>query len=70
MQQFGQILTIVGLTTAVVGLLLSFGVKIPLLGRLPGDIYIERGNFKLYFPVATSIVLSLSFTLIMNIFKK
>lgn len=70
MQQFGQILTIVGLTTAVVGLLLSFGVKIPLLGRLPGDIYIERGNFKLYFPIATSIVLSLSFTLIMNIFKK
>ena len=52
------------------GLLFSVGSKIPWLGRLPGDIYIQRGNFTFYFPLATSIVISLIITLVLYLFRR
>ncbi len=63
----GRMLLGIGALLVVVGLLLVVADRFPGLriGRLPGDIAIERGRFKLYFPLATSIVLSLVLTLIL-----
>jgi hypothetical protein len=58
----GRLLIIVGLVIAGIGLLVSFGLP---LGRLPGDITLRRGNFTFYFPLATSILVSIVLTLLM-----
>jgi hypothetical protein len=58
----GRLLVVVGLVVAGLGLLLSLGGKVPGLGRLPGDIVIERGGFRLCLPLATSLLLSLILT--------
>ena len=55
----GKILVLFGAVMVVVGLLLMVFEKIPLLGKLPGDIHIKKENVELYFPIVTSIVLSL-----------
>jgi hypothetical protein len=68
--EFGKILLILGILFVVIGLLLMLGPKIPLLGKLPGDFMVRRGNFTLYFPLATSILLSIVLTLIFFIFRK
>jgi len=68
--EFGKLLLILGILFVVIGLLLMLGPKIPLLGKLPGDFVVRRGNFTLYFPLATSILLSIVLTLIFFIFRK
>jgi hypothetical protein len=55
---FGWLLVIVGLVTAAVGLVWLLAPSVPWLGRLPGDIRIERENFRFYFPLATCLLLS------------
>jgi hypothetical protein len=65
MQPIGKFLIIVGLLLVVIGGLLLLSGKIPWLGRLPGDIVIQRKNFTFYFPLATSILLSILLTLIL-----
>ena len=55
-------LVIVGVLLAAVGLVWLFGPSIPWLGKLPGDIAIERENFRFYFPLTTCILLSLLLT--------
>ncbi len=62
LQPLGRLLIVVGLVIAGLGLVLSLGGRIPGLGRLPGDIVIERGGFRFYLPLATSILLSLVLT--------
>jgi hypothetical protein len=62
LQPLGRLLMVVGLVLAGLGLLLTLGGRIPGLGRLPGDIVVERGNFRLYLPLATSLLLSLVLT--------
>jgi hypothetical protein len=70
MNELGKTLFIIGLVIAGLGLFIwLFGMKRS-GGLLPGDIYIERGNFRFYFPVVTCIVLSLILTLIFSIFKR
>ena len=64
----GKIIFIFGLVIAAVGLLLMFGPRIPWLGKLPGDLVIKRDNFTFYFPLATSLVLSLILTLLFRYF--
>lgn len=64
MVPFGKILIALGAVLVGVGLLLTFFDKVPLLGKLPGDIHIKRENFQFYFPIATSVALSLLLTLI------
>lgn len=66
----GRILIFVGLAIVVLGLLLTFSGKIPLIGRLPGDMVFRRGNFTFYFPLATSILLSILLTVILWLFRK
>jgi hypothetical protein len=60
----GRLLLIVGLLIAVAGLIIMVAGRLPWIGRLPGDIRIERGNWTFYFPLATSIVVSLVLTLL------
>ena len=65
MMSIGKTLIVLGVVLVGVGLLVTFFDKIPFLGKLPGDIHIKRDNFQFYFPIATSVVLSLLFTLIL-----
>ncbi|MBI3970830.1 MAG: DUF2905 domain-containing protein [Chloroflexi bacterium] len=66
----GKFILIAGLVLAGVGLLLLVAGRVPFLGRLPGDIYVERGNFRFYFPLMTMILLSLLLTLILNMLTR
>ncbi len=68
----GRMLLVVGAVLALVGLGLILAERFPGLriGRLPGDIRVERGNFRFYFPLATSILLSIILTLVLWIFRR
>lgn len=55
----GRIIILIGVIVVIIGILVSTGAKIPYLGRLPGDIHIKRDNFTFYFPIATSVILSI-----------
>jgi len=66
----GRFLILTGLIVAAVGLFLVFADKFPWIGRLPGDILIKRGKWTFYFPLATSILLSILITLLLNLFRK
>ncbi len=63
MQEIGKTLIIFGVILIVIGLFLAFFNKIPYLGKLPGDIYIQRKNFTFYFPLVTSVLLSIIISL-------
>lgn len=65
----GRLMIIAGVALIIGGLLVSFGDRLP-LGRLPGDIVWKRGNFTAYFPLATSILLSLLLTLLLWFFNR
>lgn len=60
----GKALIFFGIVLIGVGVLLTFTHKIPFLGKLPGDIFIQRKNFTFYFPLATSILISIILSLI------
>lgn len=66
----GKSFIILGILLIVIGILISFGPRMPFLGRLPGDIYIKKGAFTFYFPIATSILISIVITLILYLFRK
>jgi len=66
----GKLLIIVGIVCVVVGLLITYLPKIPFLGKLPGDFSIERENFKFYFPLATSILISVLLSLLLFLYNK
>lgn len=66
----GKILITIGIILIVVGLAFLFADKIPFLGRLPGDIYIKKERFTFYFPLTTSIIISIILTIIFWIFRK
>ncbi|MDQ6713609.1 MAG: DUF2905 domain-containing protein [Candidatus Dormibacteraeota bacterium] len=68
MPEIGKLLVIVGGFILLVGLVLSLGLRIPFLGKLPGDIAIDRGNVHFYFPIVTCILLSLLLTVLLNFF--
>jgi len=68
MANLGKILIIFGLFLAVVGGFLILFPKTHFFGKLPGDIYIKKGNFSFYFPVVTCIIISLILTIIFSIF--
>ena len=68
MAEIGKLLIIVGGFVVVIGLFLTFGLRVPFLGKLPGDISIDRGNVHFYFPIATGLLLSVVLTLLLNLF--
>ena len=67
---FGWMLLILGLVIAGVGLVWILAPAIPWLGRLPGDIRIEREHFKVYFPLATCVLISTVVTLIVWLLRR
>ncbi len=69
LSELGRVILVMGLVLVVVCLLLMFGCKVPWLGRLPGDITIQRGNFRFYFPLVTCLLLSLLMTLLLRLFR-
>jgi fumarate reductase subunit D len=66
----GRTLIILGVVVLVAGLLVTVVGRFPPLGRLPGDIVVRRSNFTFYFPIVTSIVLSVLLTLVMWFFQR
>ncbi|WP_199883787.1 DUF2905 domain-containing protein [Anaerosinus massiliensis] len=68
MHDFGKTLIYMGLILIVVGLILHFGGKWIQFGKLPGDFKWESGNFGVYFPLASSIIISILLTIILNLF--
>ncbi len=67
MHDLGRFLVVLGAVAVLVGVLLMLGPRIPWLGRLPGDIVINRGPVTLYFPLMTSIIVSVVVTLLLNL---
>jgi hypothetical protein len=63
-------LILLGVFIILMGLLLLLGEKIPWIGRLPGDIIIRKKNFTFYFPLATSILISIILALLFTLFRK
>lgn len=61
----GRLLVVFGVLIALAGVALLLLGRVPWLGRLPGDIHIERGNWTFYFPLATSLLLSVVLTLLL-----
>ena len=70
MTDLGKLLIIFGVIVIAVVLFLLISPKISWMGRLPGDILIKKKNFTFYFPLATSIVLSVVLTVLINLLKK
>jgi len=69
MNGLGRVLIVGGLVIAAAGVLLTFADRIPWLGRLPGDFYVKRGNFSFYFPLTTSILVSVVLSLLLYLFR-
>lgn len=70
MEPLGKALIVIGLVLVACGAVLwAFG-SVPMLGRLPGDIYIRRGNFTFYFPITTAIVLSVVLSLLLALLRR
>lgn len=70
MNDFAKTLIFFGFILIGVGLFVAFMGKIPGLGKLPGDIYIRKGSFTFYFPLATCLIVSLLLTVILSLFGK
>lgn len=69
-QELGRALVVFGAVIVVVGGLLMFAGKIPLVGKLPGDIVVRKGGFTLYAPLMTGLILSLLLTLVLNLWSR
>ena len=70
MADIAKALIMMGLALAALGALLWFLSGVPLVGRLPGDIYVRRGNFTFYFPLATCILISIIASLIFALMRR
>jgi len=66
----GKTLIVIGLVITVLGLVLLLVPKVPWLGRLPGDIAVEKENYRFYFPITTCIIISVILTLLFYLFKR
>ena len=70
MNEIGRLLLVLGLILAAVGLLFIFADKIPFIGRLPGDIVVDRPGLRFYFPLMTMIIVSALLSLILWLFRR
>jgi len=69
-QELGRTLVIFGLAVVAVGGLVMLAGKVPFVGKLPGDIVVRKGDFTLYAPIMTGIILSLVLTLVLNLWAR
>lgn len=70
MTGFGKTLVYIGILLVVVGVVFFLGGKLPWLGRLPGDLMIERGGYTYYFPLTTCILISVIISLVLYFFRR
>jgi len=74
MSEFGRMFLVLGIVMVIVGLILlatgSWSGRASWIGRLPGDIYIERGSWSFYFPLATCLIISVILTLVFSLFGR
>ncbi|HEX7516581.1 MAG TPA: DUF2905 domain-containing protein [Chthoniobacterales bacterium] len=70
MRELGKLLALFGGVITILGLALWSGFASGWLGRLPGDIRIERGNSAFYFPIATCLIISIVLSLILSLFRR
>ena len=70
LDDLGKVLIGFGLLIVLLGVVLVVAGRVPWLGRLPGDIYVRRGNWAFYFPLATSLVVSALLTLVFWILNR
>jgi hypothetical protein len=68
--EIGRALVVFGAVILVVGVLLMLSGKIPFVGKLPGDIVVRKGNFTLYAPLMTGLILSIVLTLVLNLWAR
>jgi hypothetical protein len=66
----GKILIIIGLVLIVSGLVIQYSDRLSFLGKLPGDIRIEKENFSVYIPLATSILISILLSAVLYLFNR
>jgi Protein of unknown function (DUF2905) len=69
-RELGRFVVIIGVITTLVGLVMWSGFAPKWLGRLPGDIRIERGHSAFYFPIVTCIILSIVLSLLLSLFRR
>jgi len=67
---FGKLLIIFGVILIIIGGLFLIGNKIPFIGKFPGDIAVQKKNFRFYFPITTCIIISIILTFIMWLLGK
>jgi len=70
MQELGKALIFFGIILLGLGLIFTFGGKLPFFGKLPGDILVQKKNFTFYFPLATSLLVSAILSLIFWLFSR
>ena len=70
MSFLGKILIWFGFLLVILGVFVSFFEKIPYLGKLPGDIYVKKGNFTFYFPLASCVLISVILSLVFYLISK
>jgi len=66
----GKMLIVMGMGLVLIGIIMTVGPKIPWIGKLPGDISIQRENFSFYFPLTTCIIISIILTLLFYFFRR
>ena len=70
MPELGRFLVILGFAIIVIGVILWTGIGAGFLGKLPGDIRIERGNSVFYFPIVTCIIISIVLSVVFSLFRR
>jgi ABC-type anion transport system duplicated permease subunit len=68
MEGLGRVLIVAGLVAVAIGVVLLLAPRVPWLGRLPGDLVFRRGPVTIYFPIATSLIVSVVLTILINVF--
>lgn len=69
MSSFGRVFVTIGIVLVIIGVIFIVGEKFG-LGKLPGDIFIQKGNFTFFFPIVSSIIISIILTLLLNLFRR
>jgi hypothetical protein len=63
----GKFLILAGIFVVILGLLVMFSSRIPLLDKLPGNIFFQKGDFRFFFPIVTCLVISAVLTIVINL---
>ena len=70
MQELGKGIIVIGIVTVLIGVFVFYSGKFPSIGKMPGDISIKKESFSFYFPLGTSILLSIVISLVLYLLRK